>query len=53
MVLGASNADGKQRTIFPLEVRFIAPYKDCEKRTIVMIALFVYAKMNKGGRQWK
>ena len=50
MVLGASNADGKQRTIFPLEVRFIAPYKDCEKRTIVMIALFVLRK-NQQGRQ--
>lgn len=50
MVLGASNADSKQRIIFPLEVRFIAPYKECAERTIVMIALFVLLK-NQQGRQ--
>lgn len=50
MLLGASNADGKRRIIFPLEVRFIAPYKECAERTIVMIALFVLLK-NQQGRQ--
>lgn len=50
MVLGASNTDGKRRIIFPLEVRFIAPYKECAEGTIVMIALFVLLK-NQQGRQ--